>query len=95
MGNDTILRERVTLLIQQGKLPSQLPQRAWGGPGVNATCAVCDRPIPKTELELEVEFVRGPGAPGLDVFHVHTKCYAVWAFVSNSENQCEQRGKAP
>jgi hypothetical protein len=91
--DETILRERVTLLIHQGKLPRQSPHRIWGGPGVDVACAVCDRPIPKTELELEVEFRRGAGVPGLDVLHVHTRCYALWALVCENGDQREQRGE--
>ena len=82
--DESILRERVTLLIQLGKLPRHPPDRSWGGPGVNAVCAVCDCSIPRAEMELEVECHRGVGAPGFDVFHVHVKCYAVWTFVGNS-----------
>jgi hypothetical protein len=97
MENESILRERIALLIRNGKLPLLPPARCWGGKGVGAPCVVCDRTIPDTEVDLEIEFMRGEGAPvpGLDVFHVHTRCYAVWAFVGRSESQCEQRGETP
>jgi hypothetical protein len=81
MQSEAILREQVTLRVQQGTLPARAPDRTYGGPGVDATCAVCDDSIPKTELELEVEFAQQAGAPGLAIFHVHPKCYAVWSLV--------------
>jgi hypothetical protein len=32
-------------------------------------------------MEFEIQFARDGGTPYLDVFHVHTRCYAVWEFV--------------
>jgi hypothetical protein len=75
------VRQNVVARLQDGKLPRQPPSRLWGGPGVNALCAVCDRPVRVDEMEFEVQFARDGGAPHFDVFHVHTRCYAVWELI--------------
>jgi hypothetical protein len=72
------VRQRVFARLGEGKLPRQPPSRLWGGPGVNAPCAVCDRPVRTDEMEFEVQFALDGGAPHFDVYHVHTRCYAVW-----------------
>jgi len=33
----------------------------------------------RNQKELEIEFNRHGAAPGLDRYHLHTKCYAAWA----------------
>lgn len=76
--DETTIREKVVQRLQEGKLPRQPPDRLWGGPGVSAPCAVCDRPVKAEEMEFEVQYARDGGAPHFDVFHVHTRCYAVW-----------------
>jgi hypothetical protein len=80
---ESILREKVRQKLQEEKLPSRPPDRLWGGPGVNAPCAVCDQPVSKSEMEFEVQFKQDGKAPSpaFDVFHAHTRCYAVWELV--------------
>jgi hypothetical protein len=68
MEIDTIPRERVMLLIQQGKLPGQ--------PLVGIECAVCDLPVSADQSEMQVEFLRDHGAEVLEVFHFHVRCFA-------------------
>ena len=63
-----------------GKLPARRPDRTWGGPGVGAPCAVCNEPVMKDQLELEVQFARERAVPGLDKFHIHVRCFAAWEF---------------
>ena len=58
---------------------------AWSAPGVGAPCVVCDRPVEKAEMELEIQYARDGGAPHFDVFHVHTRCYAAWEFVRRGD----------
>jgi hypothetical protein len=51
-------------------MPLRHPDRTWGGPGAGESCAVCERPITKDQLELEIQFARVGGAtPRLDKFH--------------------------
>ena len=71
------LRARVHVVIEQGKLPSRRPDRTWGGPGVGAPCTICERSVTREQMEFEIEFAR-TDPPGLDKYHVHTRCFAVW-----------------
>ncbi len=78
MPDEAILREQARAAVRNGKLPSRRPDRTWGGPGIGAPCSVCARPVTKDELEFEIEFARDDTDPGLDKFHVHVRCFAVW-----------------
>jgi len=80
MSDETILREQARAAIRDGKLPSRAPDRTWGGPGVGATCSVCDVPVTKDEKEFEIQFAHDDDHPGLDKFHVHIRCFAAWEF---------------
>ena len=82
MRDEGILRDKARqAAVEQRKLPNRPPDRLWGGAGVGAPCAICDRAVEKAEMEFEIQYAREGGAPHLDVFHVHTRCYAVWEFV--------------
>jgi hypothetical protein len=50
----------------------------WGGPGVGQLCAVCDLPILRLHLEYEIQFDRQSIPPGLQTYHLHLPCFAVW-----------------
>jgi len=77
--DEPILREKARSVIQSRKLPARRPDRIWGcGPGVGAACSVCELPVTKDELEFEIEFAHDGDNPGLDKFHLHTQCFAVW-----------------
>ena len=41
---------------------------------------MCELPVAKDELELEIEFAHDGASPGLDRFHVHVRCFAAWEF---------------
>ena len=77
---ESVLREMARTVIRDGKLPSQHPDRTWGGPGVGAACAVCDRPVTREQLEFEIQFAHDGERPGLDKYHVHLRCFAAWEF---------------
>jgi hypothetical protein len=82
MEEEAGLRERVRERLQEEKLPLREPDRIWGGPGVNAPCAVCERPVVHGEMEFEVQFARdGAVDRHFDVYHVHVRCFAVWELV--------------
>jgi hypothetical protein len=70
MPDEAVVREKARNAVQEGKLPARAPDRVWGGPGVDAPCSVCEVPIPKSEMEFEVQFaVDGHGGGGeLDKF---------------------------
>lgn len=78
MLSEGALRTKARVLIEQGKLPTRVPVRMWGGPGIGTACSVCGVPITTEEQELELQVERD-GRPGLDRFHVHIKCFAAWA----------------
>jgi hypothetical protein len=82
MPDEADLRNKAREVVRQGKLPARPPNRVWGGPGVDAPCAVCELPVGKNEMELEVQFARdGHGGGGdLDKFHLHRRCFAAWEF---------------
>jgi len=80
MPDEPILREKARAAVRAGKLPARRPDRTWGGPGVDADCAVCGRPVTPDEMEFEIQFARNGDNPGLDKFHVHIRCFAAWEF---------------
>ncbi|PYM19616.1 MAG: hypothetical protein DMD78_24185 [Candidatus Rokuibacteriota bacterium] len=75
--DEQALREKVRIVIRDGKLPNRHPDRTWGGPGVGAPCAVCELPVTRQQMEFEIQFARDNPA-GLDKYHVHTRCFAAW-----------------
>jgi hypothetical protein len=83
MPDESRLREQAKAAIQNGALPTRSPDRTWGGPGVGAACAVCERPVSKQEMEFEIQFAHDGDNPGLDKFHVHIRCFAAWEFERN------------
>jgi hypothetical protein len=76
MPDETVLRANAREAIRTGNVPAT--RRTWGGPGVGAPCSVCGEPIKRDQLELETEFARDGDNPGLDKFHIHVRCFAVW-----------------
>lgn len=80
MPDEAILRQKAREAVQTGKLPARRPDRTWGGPGTGTPCAVCELPVQRDEMEFELEFARDSGAPGLDKYHIHIRCFAAWQF---------------
>jgi len=83
MPDEAHLRERARAAVESGKIPARDPDRTWGGPGVGATCTICGLSVSKQQTELEIQFAHDekPGVEsGLDVFHVHVRCFAAWEF---------------
>jgi hypothetical protein len=54
MPDEGRLREQARAAVQNNKLPARRPDRMWGGPGIGALCAVCEKPVTKDELELKL-----------------------------------------
>jgi hypothetical protein len=66
-----IARERVVL----GVLPCTESSHLWGGYGSGSLCALCDQPIPRDEVEYEVECqIEGK----TQIFRFHILCQALW-----------------
>ena len=73
-------REKARLAVERGNLPGRPPDRTWGGLGAGAPCAVCELPVTKDEMEIEVEFPHDGSEPGLEKYHLHVLCFAAWEF---------------
>jgi hypothetical protein len=78
MPDETILRAKAREAIRTGEAAVKATGPHWGGPGVGAPCSVCGEPIKQDQLELETEFAHDGSNPGLDKFHIHVRCFAVW-----------------
>jgi hypothetical protein len=78
MSDESTLRKKAREAMQAGKLPSRVPQRMWGGPGIGACCTICGRPAGHHEVEFELEFSRGDDDREPDIHHVHLQCFAAW-----------------
>jgi hypothetical protein len=76
--DDESVREKVREVIENEKLPNRRPDRTWGGPGVGAECTVCGRAVGRDEMEFEIQFAHDGKHPGLDKFHLHMRCFAIW-----------------
>jgi hypothetical protein len=80
MDDERSLRRRARAKIDRAEIPNRSPIRLWGGPPGSVTCAICDRPLPHSELAVTVLFepltldVRG------EVYHLHLRCFAAWEF---------------
>lgn len=78
MPNEAALRKLAREVLLAGKLPRQDPDRTWGGSGVGVQCAVCAKPVTQDEVEYEIQFAHDGSNPGLDRYHLHLRCFAVW-----------------
>ena len=76
LKNDDHLRQKARHLIQAGKLPHRRADRTFGGPGVGDQCAICEEPVTRDELEIELEFTRDGGL-ATSQHHVHVHCFSI------------------
>jgi hypothetical protein len=77
-GGEAKLREKARQAMQAGMLPDRRPDRAWGGSGVGAACAICANPVKNDELEFEIEFARIGADRHVDTYHLHVRCFEAW-----------------
>jgi hypothetical protein len=56
------VRSQARRKLKNGALPRQPEEKLWVGPGTGFLCAVCDKPIARSETEYETE-----PPPGVDV----------------------------
>jgi hypothetical protein len=78
MADESPLAVKARDAIQSGRLPARTPNRTFGGPGSDVTCTICGEPVTRTQMEIEIEFNRHGTTPGLDRYHLHTKCFSAW-----------------
>jgi hypothetical protein len=74
MPNEAELRKVAREVLRAGKLPRQEPDRTWGRRPVRRV----RKPVTRDELEYEVQFAHDRASPGLDKYHLHLRCFAVW-----------------
>jgi hypothetical protein len=78
MDEEDTLRGKARAALQSGRIPNRRPDGTWGRPGAGAHCAVCDLPVRRHEMELEVYFASNGDDASLGEVHVHIRCFAVW-----------------
>jgi hypothetical protein len=78
--DESELRAKAREAIRSRRLPNRAPERMWGGPGVGASCVICDTPVKRDEVEFELEFAPDGGDPDPRNYHVHVRCFAAWEF---------------
>jgi hypothetical protein len=72
--------------IEEGQLPSEVPSRMWGGRGTGQLCALCDQPIHRGDVELEVE---GRVHGAVRTFRFHWVCQSVWHIERGDDDYLE------
>jgi hypothetical protein len=103
---DETLGEKVRAAMSSGRLPSSRPSRMFNGPGAGARCAACGDPVPRSEMEFELEFQRVPvskgkspiamlkrfnAKPEIRRYHLHQRCFTAWEFERIQAGQPERR----
>ena len=78
MPDDTVLSAKAREAIRTGTTPSKRPDRTLGRAGVGVVCTVCGEAVMKAQLEMQVESSYDGSSPGLDIFHVHIRCFPAW-----------------
>ena len=69
------LRGRARELINAGHLPCSRPIHMWGGSGSDLTCSLCEKRIPRNEVEYELEYRTVGGA---HLYRFHFFCHTAW-----------------
>ena len=71
---DAVLRAKARALVAAATLPSPLPKRRWGGPGVGAPCTLCGISVDAHEVDIEIDLAGRDGAG--KSCHFHVRCLA-------------------
>jgi hypothetical protein len=74
------LRGKAREAIRSGRLPTEAPNRTFGGNGSGQLCLVCGDAVRPDQVEFEIEYNRHGVEPGLDRYHLHPRCFAAWEF---------------
>ena len=61
--------------VRDGTLPALAQFRAFGGCGSGGDCAMCGHAIPRSKMEIEVEFGSNPTG---ETLIMHVECYYAW-----------------
>ena len=68
----TVIRERIRMMLNTGELPCEEPEATWGSNGDGKRCAGCREPIRPDEIEYEVSLTSGA------LIRLHRQCHAIW-----------------
>jgi hypothetical protein len=77
-ADEVSLHEKAREAIQRGTLPARRSDRAFGGPGSGALCALCHRAVMRQMTELELQFDSCDDIPRTDALKFHHTCFAAW-----------------
>jgi hypothetical protein len=80
MPDELVRREQAREAIRSGKVPSRRSARMFGGPGSGRPCVVCGEPLPRAEIEIELEFNLQDGTPDPVQYRFHHRCFTAWEF---------------
>ena len=67
------LRQQILQKVLTGVLPKDHCRVTWYGPGTDAICAVCERPVTAQEIEVECDLPAG------STIRLHRTCYDAWS----------------
>jgi hypothetical protein len=76
MPDEPLLREKARDALRCERLPRGAPDVIYGGPSRAARCGVCEEPILRGDLEIELVFGRFSAAE--KAHHLHVRCHAAW-----------------
>jgi len=89
--DEPLLREKARAAIASGALPTRKADRTFGGNGSGAICPVCEEPVTREQVELELEFTRQGAHPGLARYYLHQRCFAAWEFERTKVGRSDSR----
>ena len=75
-SDGSALGQKARAGMRAGRLPTQLPEGVWGGPGCDAICAVCSSLVQRDGLGFEFEVRHSDGKA--EIRHVHIPCFVAW-----------------
>jgi hypothetical protein len=63
--------------MRSGKLPHQVPNRFFAGPGRGKRCVICEAVVESREIEYELFFLEDEAASD-QAPSVHVRCFDAW-----------------
>ena len=75
-SDESPVRQKARAELRAGRLPRQLPEGVWGGPGSDGVCAVCSLPVQRAGLGFEFEVQNSDGKA--EIRQVHIPCFVAW-----------------
>ena len=76
MPNEQRIRALARSVLQAGGIPRHAFTNAERV--IDFACAICGERIRPDQVEYEVQFAHDGVTPGVDLFHLHLRCFAAW-----------------